>query len=97
METAPTEDGLNDVVKLINWRRNAVDGEYRADIYGQMVCAPPNPQDFTSYPYLTQSQVEGWLNQGLDVPQLDLSLDAQIEYQKNPPIVQLPLPWNNQN
>lgn len=95
--TAPSLDGLTDVVVAVNWRRNAtlVDGDktYFAEIYGQMACATPSATDFTAYPDLTFDQVCGWLDAGLDVPALDLNLDNQIETQINPPVVTLPNPW----
>jgi hypothetical protein len=97
MDSAPTEDGLAKVVKTIHWRRNAVevDGEktYYADVYGAMGCSSPNPEDFTQYDDITKDEVEAWLEAGLDVESLDAALDAQIENQKNPPIVQYGLPW----
>jgi hypothetical protein len=97
METKPQEDGLTDVVVIVHWRRNAtlVDGDktYFADVYGSMGCPTPSETDFTAYPDLTFEQVCGWLEDGLDVPALDLSLDQQIENQINPPIIVLPNPW----
>lgn len=97
MDTAPSLDGLTDVVVTVHWRRNAVavDGEttYFADVYGAMACATPSETDFTAYPDLTFEQVCGWLDAGNDVEALNANLDAQIENQINPPIIVLPNPW----
>lgn len=93
LDTAPSLDGLTDVVKTIHWRYQATDGQYHADIYGAMACATPSETDFTAYPDLTEDQVISWLEAGNDVDALQKNLDAQIENQKNPPIVNLPLPW----
>lgn len=97
MDTAPSDDGLTDVVKTVHWRRDAkeVDGdkEYYGDVYGSMGCSAPDPMAFTPYDQLTFEQVCSWLDANLDVVALDASLDQQIANQKNPPIVQLPLPW----
>ena len=97
MDTAPSEDGLTDVVKTVHWRRDAkeidADKTYYGDVYGAMGCAAPDPMAFTPYNELTFEEVCGWLEGSLDVEALDTSLDAQIENQKNPPIVVLPLPW----
>lgn len=97
MESAPSEDGLTDVVKTVHWRRVAeeLDGEkkYYGDVYGAMGCAAPDPMSFKPYAELTFEDVCSWLESNLDVENLDASLDQQIENQKNPPIVQLPLPW----
>jgi hypothetical protein len=93
MDTAPSADGLTDVVKTIHWRYQAQDAEYFADVYGSMACATPSETDFTAYPDLTEDQVISWLEAGNDVEALKTYLDAQIETKKNPPIVNLPLPW----
>jgi hypothetical protein len=97
MDTAPSLDGLTDVVINVHWRRNAVaiDGDktYFSDVYGSMACATPSGTDFTAYPDLTFEQVCSWLDTGLDVPALDANLDDQIENQINPPVIVLPNPW----
>jgi len=97
MDTAPSLDGLTDVVVTVHWRRNAiaVDGDktYFSDVYGSMGCQTPSGTDFTAYPDLTFEQVCGWLDAGNDVEALNANLDAQIENQINPPIIVLPNPW----
>jgi hypothetical protein len=94
LDTAPSEDTLTDVVKVVHWRYQAEDGEYTADVYGAMGCATPSDTDFTAYADLTYDQVCAWLVAGNDVEALETNLDTQIENLKNPPIVNLPLPWN---
>ena len=94
LDTAPQEDGLNDVVKNVHYRYQATDGTYNAEIYGSMACEKPSEQDFTAYPDLTEADVIGWLEAGLKVEDLKESLDKQIENLINPPIVNLELPWD---
>lgn len=94
MDTAPSEDNLTDVVKVVHYRYQAEDGDYTAEVYGTMDCATPSETDFTAYEDLTYEQVCAWLEAGLDVEAMGTNLAAQIENQKNPPIVNLPLPWN---
>lgn len=97
MDTKPQEGNLMDVVVTVHWIRyvNAVDGDktYYANVYGTMACQTPSETDFTAYPDLTFEQVCGWLDAGLDVPEIDANLDIQIENQINPPIIVLPNPW----
>ena len=95
MDTAPSEDGLIDVVKTVHWRRQEQDGEYFADVYGAMGCSAPDPMAYTPYADLTFEQVCSWLEANLNVEEIDANLDLQIANQKNPPIVNLPLPWNS--
>jgi hypothetical protein len=100
LDTIPSMDGLTDVVVVIHWTRTAeqfVGGEpINVSSYGTMNCTTPSETDFTAYPDLTQAQVEGWLDAGLDVPTIDANLDKQIENIINPPIIVLPLPWQSQ-
>lgn len=93
LECKPQEDGLTDVVIIVHWQRNAADNQHSASIYGAQQMPAPNPSDFTPYADLTQDQVESWLDATLDVPALDANLAAQIEQQINPPVIVLPLPW----
>jgi len=97
MDTAPSLDGLTDVVVTVHWIRNAVaveeDTEYKTSTYGTMQCQTPSETDFTAYPDLTFEQVCGWLDAGLDVPTIDAVLNGNIENQINPPIIVLPNPW----
>lgn len=93
LDTKPQADGLQDVVSTVHWRRNATDGTFIAESYGSMACETPSSTDFTSYPDLTETQVESWLDAGLDVEAIDNGLLANIETLKNPPIIVLPLPW----
>lgn len=97
MDTVPKEGELVDVVQTVHWRRDAeeVDGDktYYGDVYGSQSFPAPHEAAFTPYADLTFEQVCGWLESALDVAALDMALDQQIENQKNPPIVQLPLPW----
>ncbi len=97
MDTAPSEDTLQDVVKRVHYRYEGTDEQYFADIYGVLSCETPSETDFTAYKDLTYEQVCTWLDAGLDVEAIDLGLDAQIENIINPPIIVLPLPWTNPN
>ena len=95
MDTKPTEDGLTDVVVVVHWTRTAQDGEINVSSYGTMGCQTPSKTDFTAYPDLTYEQVCSWLDAGLDVTAIDLGLDQQIENIINPPVIVLPLPFEN--
>ena len=94
LETAPSLDNLTDVVRVIHWRYRGVDGDYSAEVYSSYACGEPSEQDFTAYPDLTEADVIGWLEAGLDVESLQANIAAQIDEQKNPKIVTLPLPWS---
>ena len=100
LETAVSEDGLTDVVKTAHWTFNAteVDGSttYTASSYGSIGFGEPDPQDFTAYSGLTFDEVIGWVKASMGQEQVDAMEEAlanNIELQKHPKIVTLPLPW----
>ena len=95
MDTAPSEDTLHDVVKRVHYRYEGTDEQYFADIYGVLSCETPSETDFTAYEDLTYEQVCTWLEAGLNVEAMNENLATQIENLKNPPIVNLPLPFQN--
>lgn len=98
MDVIPKEGELLNVVSVVHWRRQGtevINGKiYSAEIYSTYSCPSPSPTDFTAYPDLTQTEVENWLNAGLNVVSIDQNIATQIQNQINPPIVTPPLPWN---
>lgn len=101
LECKIQEGDLQNVVYTIHYRRQAteVDGDktYFAETYSTLSLPAPDPSDFTPYEDLTKEQVEGWLDELLPVSDIDASLDAQIELQKNPTTSTPPLPWSENN
>jgi hypothetical protein len=95
MDTAPKENQNLDVVKRVHYRYEGTNEQYFADIYGVLSCETPSETDFTAYEDLTYEQVCQWLEAGLNVEAMNKNLATQIENLKNPPIVNLPLPFSN--
>jgi len=99
MDTAPSEDGLTDVVKTVHWRANAeeVVGEetYTATVYGSVGVGDPTPDNFVDYADLTEADVLAWVWDSSEDFKTDqeANLANQIEDQKNPKIETLPNPW----
>jgi hypothetical protein len=93
MDTAPSEDGLSDVVKVIHWRLSAYDGTHTADTYSTLSLEAANSESFTAFADLTEAQVISWVESKLDVDALKAGLDAQLERLANPPIVVKQGPW----
>jgi hypothetical protein len=89
------EDGLTNVVFMVNWVYAASDGDYNASVYGS-VAVPAPTGDFTPYDQLTPQQVQGWVVEALGQEQIDsmtAGLASQIDLQKNPVDAALPPPW----
>lgn len=93
MDCAVNEDGLNNVVKTIHWRYNAIEGGITVDTYGAQSVESPDPESFTDYDGLTESDVVGWLEASMDVEAMQENLTNRIELLKNPISVTLPPPF----
>lgn len=94
MEVSPSLDGLTDVVKKINFTYEAIDGEYRTWIRDIYLCPNPSGTDFTAYDNLTKEQVVSWLEDGLNVVDLQNQLQEKINVLKLS-LIALPLPFEN--
>ena len=101
MNTTPTTSTPPETVITAGWRCNGVQVEgsgdtaktYNATIYS--TCSFPAPTEtFTPYADLTQAQVLGWCYaNGVDQTTTEAAIQANIDNQINPPIIQPPLPW----
>jgi hypothetical protein len=98
-DVAPSHDELVNVIKTVHWRLTAIDEDYSAEAYGSVSLTDPDPETFIAFEGLTAEAVQGWVESAINgendqVDQLKASLAAQIEKQKNPPVVTLAAPWN---
>ena len=94
-EKAPSLDGLADVVKVIHWRMHAQDGQYRTSSYGTALLGAPNPDNFLDYEDITKQWAIDAVSSVIDVPATEAALAAEIERQKNPPVVSSAPPFQN--
>ena len=99
MQCKPTEGSYTDVVVTAGWRCNGAETansvDYTATNYGTASFPmPASGGSFTPYDQLTQEQVLGWCwANGVDQTAVEASVQAAIDNQINPPIIQPPLPW----
>jgi hypothetical protein len=78
-------------VKTAHWQATAVDGDYSASTYATSSWADGTPT--TPYSDLTQEEVLGWIwANGVDKTEVEASLQAQIDAQKNP-VSATGVPW----
>lgn len=92
-EVAPSEDGLTDVVRSIIWTYTATDGDYTANVYGELVLPPPNPDNFVPYNQITEQWAIDLVSASRDMTSLQEKLAQNIENQKNPPVVPMAPPF----
>jgi hypothetical protein len=94
MDCSTTETNPDTVITA-HWTCSGTDGTYYGSIYS--TCSFPQPEgSFTPYADLTQEQVLDWCYaNGVDQAATEAAIQANIDSQINPPIVQPPLPWAN--
>ena len=66
-------------------------------VYGQTPVTYVAGSPYTPYANLTNAEVIGWVQEALGengIANIKLTIDAQIENQTNPPVINLPLPWD---
>jgi hypothetical protein len=92
VERAISLNGLQDVIQTVHWRYRGTDENgVTAETYGAVAVGQPNPQDFTPFDEITASDVEGWLENILDVPSMQANLESQITLIINPTTITGPL------
>lgn len=100
MQCKPTEGQYTDVVITAGWRCNGAETssgvDYTGTVYGTASFSQPSEGgSFTPYDQLTQEQVLSWCwAGGVDKAANEAAVQAQIDNQINPPVIQPPLPWN---
>jgi hypothetical protein len=79
-----------DIVTTVHWTATKQDGEFIASSYGSVGVEVGD----TVIPFadLTEAIVVEWLQDKLDLIELEVNLDAQIEAQKAPKVA-TGLPW----
>ena len=98
LDAYPEKDGLTDVVFTVHWTLTGTDDTYTGSVYGSVGVTLDEGGSYTPYADLTQAQVVGWVKDSLGAEQvasLEAGVLAQIENQKNPPVVTPALPWAN--
>jgi len=89
---AVSKDGLADVIQTVHWRYKGTDENgVSAEIYGATTIGDPNPEDFTPFDQVTASDVQGWLENILDIPSMQANLQAQIDNLITPTTITGPL------
>lgn len=97
MDAYPEYDGQTDVVFIVHWTLNGVDGDHTGSVYGSVGVTLDPASPFTPYVDLTQEQVIGWVQAALGEEQVadyEAAVAQQIADAISPPVVTPPLPWS---
>jgi hypothetical protein len=92
MLTAKSLDGLSDVVVTVNAYRSITNNIYSTQAPVSLGLVPPT-EGFIPYQDLTKEIVEGWLNSGLPIDEIDANLAIELDNIINPKTVVLPNPF----
>jgi hypothetical protein len=89
----PQADGETNVVFNVHWTLVGTQDAYNGSVYS--TCGVPAPTGaFTPYADLTQDQVLSWIwANGVDKDSAEAAVQAQIDAQITPTVVQPALPW----
>ena len=97
LEAKIHEDGLDNVIYTIHWTYIATDDSEEpisVNSIGTLGVQYNEGDPFIPYSDLTKDDVINWLNAGLDVNSMKISLDKKIELIKNP-VNEILIPnWN---
>jgi hypothetical protein len=100
MDCVPQVDGLMNYVVTSHWLCQGTDGEYTGSVANTAIFViDPNKPDYIPYDQLTEAEVVAWTQSALgpDIIQtVYASINAQIETQENPNVIQPPLPWKTE-
>jgi hypothetical protein len=99
-EVRPTQESLTDVVYKIHWCYKAVSDQtdengdaYDATSIGTHSINGVDPVNFTAFGDLTQSIVEGWLEQDINMDSMKSYLDGLIDEKITPTSKVKTAPW----
>ena len=86
-ETAPSLNGLSNVVVAVHWRLTAIEGDITVSDHGITTIPPPDPSTFTHHDTVSIDDVIGWVSCVLDVDALKANLARQITEQQNRSVI----------
>lgn len=94
LDTIPSQNELTKIISTIHCEKLATsDDGFNARWYGTVSVALPNPDSFIPYEEITEEMIIEWVKVSASTDGVDEKLTAEIELQRNPLIVNLPLPW----
>ena len=99
LDCYPEYEGHTDVVFVVHWRCDGVDGEHTSGVYGSVGLTLDPEATYAAYDKLTEAQVIGWVRAALGEEQVaayEEGVAKQIADLARPPVVAPALPWVKQ-
>ena len=99
LDCKPEEDGKKNIVTAAHWTCSGVDGSYTGYSYGSAILpASEDDKSHIEYEKLTKDLILEWCwSNGVNKDDIESDISAQIDLQKNPPVVLPTLPWGLSN
>ena len=93
LDCAVSKDGLTNVIETIHWRyRGTNENDVTAEMYGAQSVGDPNPEDFTPFEEMKKEKIVEWLENIIDMEEMQTNINNQIKELENPTHVTLQLP-----
>jgi hypothetical protein len=96
-EVAPSSDNLTDVVRVIHWRIDGIDGAFSAGAYGSVALSAPDPAAFMSYADITEQWTIDAVTANIELDSIKNSIAGEINKKKNPPTIHMNPPFASQD
>lgn len=100
LDVYPIEDNLTNVVYNIHWTYTVTSDKldlegnpYKTDFVGTSIVGSPNPENFTSFEDLKESEVVGWLSEDTSIANIQEAADEAINDLINPTSISKDVPW----
>jgi hypothetical protein len=94
LKTIPNLNGLNNVVKEVNWKFQAVEVPHLAEIFRTTQLSDPDTNSYIQYDSLTDETVIDWVKNSVDEDELKNQLNDILENSKQNVLVEKAVPWN---
>ena len=96
MYIKPSLNGLINVIHTVDWEYIGTDeNNNKSSARIPMILPEPLEENFTPYNNITEEMVISWLESILNIEELQQDIINKIELIKDPPLIELPLPWVN--
>lgn len=93
LHTIPHENGLDNVVKKVDWRFIATDGDYYGDSYEVTQFVSPSPDNYIEYENISQEKIVEWILLNRDYDDLVSLVNMRLDENKAPQPIVTPAPW----
>jgi len=95
LEVAPILGALENVVTRINYTYIGKDEKgFSSSFHGMTPLRSPNTSEFKAFNTLTEEEVIVWLNQSVNVSNMQKLIESGIKAQRNPRFVPIGNPWD---